>query len=111
MISFSITTVRDAASAALASGTHRLKLSPNQSGRLEAELVERENPDPDVLYMKRGEKKGPFVVCPTPFTSSGGHEIEIVLIKDPASSVGFNIMVNMPSEAGKPAYIVFDQRK
>ena len=106
-----IESVQDMAQAALASGTHRVEIFQGFGDYYRARLVERENPDPDVLFMREGKKEGPFVICPTPFRTEEGQEIEVILVQDASSPVGFNIMVNTPEGGGGPKYTPFDPRK
>lgn len=103
-----IGTIQDMAQAALASGTHRLEI--NGAGT-HARLVEREEPDPDVLYKQKGKEQGPFIVFPTPFTTPAGHEIDIIALRKHESEFGFSIVVNVPDEANNPVYVPFDPRK
>lgn len=109
-MAYHINGAEEMAAAALASGTHRVEIK-SEAGQFYAELVEREEPDPDVLYMKQGKKEGPFVVCPTPFRTPEGQEIEVILTADKESPVGFNVLVNLPTETGGPNFVVFDPRK
>lgn len=78
---------------ALASGTHRLQI--NNDG---VELVERESPQPEVMYsqVKKPQVIGKAWVHETPLSTGGLGPIEIECFFDPSFETSFRATVTIP---------------
>lgn len=83
---------------ALASGTHRLQI--NEDG---VELVERESPQPEVMYsqVKKPQIMGKAWVHETPLSLSGMGNIEIECFMDDSFETSFRATVTIPRLNGE----------
>lgn len=99
-MSYHINSVEEMSAAALASGTHRIEIT-TEAGKFYAQLVEREEPDRDILYMPKARESGPAFICETPVSDFLGKSVELIGVFDPDSPFKFSLSVGFTDESGK----------
>lgn len=105
-----IENMQDMAAAALASGTHRVRIHTGESGLQYGELVEREEPDPEILYMGKAKGEGHYFVCETPVEDFLGKRIELVGVFDPSIPFRFKLVVQYRDESGNPVTVPLEPK-
>lgn len=96
-----INNIQDMAAAALASGTHRVKIHTSENGLQYGQLVEREEPDRSVTHMPKARDEGFAFVCPTPIPDNFGGHMEIIGTQDPDARFGVRFSLSFKDESGK----------